>query len=190
MPRWRVPASAFLLAALITAGCAEPPNKEMDQAQGAIDAAKAAGAEKYATTEYSAAETALKNANDAVTAGDYRLALNAALESREHAQNAARETADTKARTRAEVERSMAEIATLMAQANTRRSAAQRARIPARGVAESARDVDAASAAVQKAGEAIAADDYLAALAALKGVKERLETAVATMGGQPAARRR
>ena len=183
MFRRRVTASAFLVAALFVAGCADPPNKEMDQAQGAIDAAKAAGAEKYATTEYSAAETALKNANQAVTAGDYRLALNAALESREHAQNAAREAADSKARIRGEVERSMAEIATLMAQANTRRSAAQRARVPARILAESAREVDAASAAVQKAGEEIAADDYIAALAALKGVKERLEIAVATMDG-------
>ena len=188
MPRRRALASACLVAALAAAGCAEPPNKEIDQAQGAIDAAKAAGAEKYATTEYSAAETALKNANDAVAAGDYRLALNAALESREHGQNAARDTADTKARVRVEVERSMAEIATLMAQANTRRAAAQRARVPARVLAQSARDIDAASAAVQKAGEAIAGDDYLAALAALKGVKERLEMAVAAIG--PAGRRR
>ena len=184
----RLPASVFLVAALFTAGCADPPNKEMDQAQGAIDAAKAAGAEKYARTEYSAAETALKNANDAETAGDYRLALNAALESREHAQNAAREAADSKALVRVDVERSMAQIATLMAQANTRRSAAQRARVPARVLAESAREVDAASDAVQKASEAIDGDDYLAAMAALKGVRERLETAVATMGGT--ARRR
>ena len=43
-----------------------PPNKEMDQAQGAIDAARAAGAERYAATEYTAATEALKNANDAV----------------------------------------------------------------------------------------------------------------------------
>jgi len=57
----------------------------MDQAQGALDAARAAGAERYATAEYQAAATALKNAQDAVAQRDYRLALNHALDSRERA---------------------------------------------------------------------------------------------------------
>ena len=48
-------------------------------------------------TEFAAATTALKNANDAVRQRDYRLALNHALESREQAQNAARDAADTRA---------------------------------------------------------------------------------------------
>src|SRR5688572_14820112 len=49
--RWFWP--AWLLILLVI-GCAEPPTREMDQAQGAIDAAKAAGAEKYAADEYTA----------------------------------------------------------------------------------------------------------------------------------------
>jgi hypothetical protein len=179
--RRRVLHPVLLVAALLSAACADPPNKEMDQAQGAIDAARAAGAEQYATTEYSAAETALKNANDAVGAGDYRLALNYALESREHAQNAAREAADTKARVRAEVERTMADIAALMAQANTRRAAAARNRIPRRVITETTAELDQINAAVQKAGEGVNAGDYLAALMALKGVKERIEAAVAAL---------
>ena len=61
-------ALACLAAALLCLACAEPPNKEMDQAQGAIDAARAAGADRYATTEYAAATDALKNANEAVAA--------------------------------------------------------------------------------------------------------------------------
>ena len=88
----------------------------MDQAQGAIDAARAAGAERFAATELSAANTALKNANDAVQQGDYRLALNHALDSREQAQNAARVAADTKAKLRGDVERSMAEVTALVTQ--------------------------------------------------------------------------
>ena len=97
-PRW-IPATSCLLAALLISGCESPPNKEMDQAQGAIDAAVAAGADKYATTEYSAATDALKNANNAVAARDYRLALNFALESHEHALTRP-DAADAKARTR------------------------------------------------------------------------------------------
>jgi hypothetical protein len=54
---------ALLLGALVLcAACSEPPQKELDRAQGAIDAARAAGAERYATPEFSAATGALKEA--------------------------------------------------------------------------------------------------------------------------------
>jgi hypothetical protein len=174
---WR----ALVAAACLVSACAEPPNKEIDQAQGAIDAARAAGGEKYAATEYTAATSSLQSANDAVAQRDYRLALNHALESREHAQNAAREAADGKARTGAEAERSMAEIAGLLAQANTRLAAAQRSRVPARVLRQPAADIDAANADVQKAGEAIDADDYLGAQATLQGVKDRIQKAIAAI---------
>src|SRR6266508_3029321 len=103
--------SACLFAALLLSACGDPPNKEMDQAQGAIDAARAAGADRYATTEYTAATDALKRAQDAVAQRDYRQALNEALDRREHAQNSAREAAETRAQLRGEVERDMAQIA-------------------------------------------------------------------------------
>ena len=62
----------------------------MNQAQGAIDAARAAGAERFATAEFAAATDALKRSEDAVAAGDYRQALSHAIDSRERAQNAAK----------------------------------------------------------------------------------------------------
>lgn len=183
-----------LLLALVVSSCAEPPHKEMDQAQGAIDAARAAGAERYAASEYSAATTALKNANDAVTARDYRLALNHALESREHAQNAAREAANTKAQVRADVERTMADIAALLARANTRLAAARRGRrVPARVLRQPEEDIAAANADVQKTGEAVKADDYLTARSVLEGMKPRIEKALATLDAvlaPPSSRRR
>lgn len=179
MRRWS--AGACLTTALFLSACADPPNKEMDQAQGAIDAARAAGADRYAGSEYTAATTALKNANEAVAQGDYRLALNYALDSREHAQNAAREAADTKARLRAEVEREMADIATLLAQGNARVAAAQRARPPRRAIQGPADEIAAVNGDVQKVGEAIKADDYLAAQAALNGIKPRIQKAIAAL---------
>ena len=148
---------AWLLLAFLASACAEPPNKEMDQAQGAIDAARAAGADRYATTEYNAATDALKNANTAVAQGDYRLALNYALESREHAQNSAREGADTRARLRGEIERSMAEVAALMAQAHTRLEAARKTRAPRGSLDQIALAITEVNEDVQKAGEAIKA---------------------------------
>jgi len=185
--RWFL-APECLLAALLASGCAAPPNREMDQAQGAIDAARAAGADRYATTEYSAATDALKNANDAVAARDYRLALNYALESREHAQNAARGAADAKARVRVEVDRAVAEITVLATQGRTRLAAAERARVPRRLLEKPANDLTAADGAVQKAGEAIAEGDYLGAGTALEGVKERVQQAFAAIDEAISAR--
>jgi hypothetical protein len=172
----RLPGCIF--AALLVIACAEPPNKEMDQAQGAIDAARAAGADRYASTEYKAATDALKRAQDAVTQRDYRQALNEALDSREHAQNSAREAAETRAQLRGEVERDMAQIAALIAEANTRLAAASRTRASRRNIDAPRRDLAAVNDRVQKAGAAMKADDYLTARTALQGVKERIEGAM------------
>ena len=190
MGRQWLPATACLFVALLVSGCANPPNKEMDQAQGAIDAAAAAGASRYATSEYSAATDALKNATAAVAARDHRLALNYALDSREHAQNAARAAADAKASVRVEVDRAMAEITTLVKQGRLRLATAERARPPSRLLKQPADDLAAADAALQEAGEAIAAADYLAARAALEGVKEQVETALAAIDAAISGRAR
>jgi len=174
--------SACIVAAVLVTACGDPPNKEMDQAQGAIDAARAVGADRYATTEYTAATDALKRAQDAVGQRDYRQALNEALDSREHAQNAAREAADARAQLRGEVERDMAQIAALIAEANTRLAAATRSRTPRRVLDGPRNDLAAVDQSVQKAGAAMRADDYLAARTALQGVKERIEQALKALG--------
>jgi len=171
----------YLALAFLVTACTEPPNTEMDRAQGAIDAARAAGAEQYATTEYAAATAALKSANEAVAAGDYRLALNHALASHERAQNAARDTANTKARMRADADRAVTEIAALVAKGQARIAAAERARPPNRLFAQPAEELAAASAQLQKAGEAVAAGDYVAANAALDGLKARVDQALAAV---------
>ena len=153
----------------------------MDQAQGGIDAARAAGADRYATSEYTAATDSLKRAHDAVAQRDYRQALNEALDSREHAQNAAREAADTKAQLRAEIEREMAEISILVAQANTRLAAATRSRTPVRILEIQRRSLAAVSESVQKAGEAAGTGDYLAAKGALQGTTATITEVVAAL---------
>ena len=173
--------ACLLVALVVPSACGTPPHKEMDQAQGAIDAARAIGADRYASTEFAAAATSLKLADQAVAQRDYRLALNHALESREHAQNAAREAADTRARIRGEVERSMAEVAALMAQANTLLAAAEKSRVPRRTLTEARSSLAEVNGSVQKAGAAMKADDYMAAQPALAGVKDRIEKVVMTL---------
>ena len=176
---------ACLLVVLATA-CTSPPNKEMDQAQGAIDAARAAGADRYAPTEFSAATTALKNATDAVAQGDYRLALNHAIDSREQAQNAARVAADTRAKVRGEVERSIAEVNALITQVNAWIASPAAARTPrARRTAQQV--VTTSTADVQKAGSAMQAEDYAGAQNVLTATKERLQKVMPTAANTAAA---
>jgi hypothetical protein len=150
----------------------------MDQAQGAIDAARAAGADQYAKTEYNAATTALQNAHQAVAAGDYRLALNYALEGREHAQNAARDTADTKARMRSEIERDLAAVDALVAKTQGQITAAERARVPPRLLRQPAADLATVETDLQEPREAVASGDYLRARQSLDGIKQRVEKVV------------
>ena len=88
----------------------------------------------------------------------------------------------------------MTEITALIAQARVRLMAAERARIARRLLQQPRADLTAAEAALQKAGEAVAKEDYLAARESLDGVRERVTTALGainvTMAPRTAARRR
>ena len=192
MRLWYRTGFACLVVTLVASACAAPPHKEMDQAQGAIDAARAAGAERYAPAEYEAANTALKQANEAVEQRDYRLALNHALESREQAQNAARTAADTRAKVRGDVERSMAEVAALVFQGRAWINSPASARTPrTRRAAQQV--VTQAAGDLQKAGAAMQAEDYAGAQRILAAVKERIQKVIPAAVGTPftqSARRR
>jgi hypothetical protein len=172
---------AWLAVVLVAISCADPPNKDMDQAQGAIDAARAAGAEQYAANEYTAATQALKQANDAVTARDYRLALNYALESREQAQNAARTAADTRAKLRGDVERSIAEVKSLIAQTRARidgPTGAQIPRVTRRTVQSRLKQLEGE---LQKADASLQAEKYMEAERLLTGIKQQIQSVVTTI---------
>jgi hypothetical protein len=153
---------ALLIAASLTSlRCGDdPPEKEMEQAQGAIAAARAAGADEYAHDEIAAAELALKNARAAVEQRDYRLALNNALESRERAQNAAKEAADQKAAARAAAERAMTEIAGALVQARAKLKAADAVHASTRLLDEARDRIHDSEEALQKARATVARGEY------------------------------
>ena len=166
-----------VVGTLLASACVEPPTKEIDQAKVALNAARDAGAERYAADEYTSAVMALEDSHEAAAAGDYRLALNHALDSRAHAQNAAREAPETKAQIHVEVDGSIREIMELLAQATNRMAAAERARVPVDLLHRPARDIAAVRAALQEVNEAIKSDNYLDARAPLQGLKDLLEKA-------------
>lgn len=173
-----------LVIVILFAACSEPPNKEMNLAQGAIEAARAAGADRFATAELTAASDALKRSNEAAAGNDYRQALNHAIDSFERAQNAAKLAVEGRANARGEAERVVAQVATLLATAETQLKASP---LPARSLKAPQQTIDAAGMALQKARSALEKEDYLAVAPALEGIAARLQAALAQIDSPPSA---
>jgi hypothetical protein len=175
------------------AGCGQPPEKEMQDAQAAITSARAAGADRYAVEEFRAAEDALKRAHDASAQRDFRLALNNALDSRERARNAAAQATTRKAEARDAADRALTELTTVLLAARDQVQAAERGKLPARVLGPLKEAVATADARVQEAREAAGRENYAAAsalaadaTAALTEASAEFKTAAAT----PVRRRR
>jgi hypothetical protein len=179
----RLPAFGLLL--LLAAGCSEPPQKEINQAQGAIDAARAAGADKYAVDEYTAATSALQKSHEAVDQRDYRQALSYALDARERAQDAARQAADGKAKARGAAERTLSELSARTQQLDMRIKAAEAARVPPRELQSSRTTLTETRTALQEARTAIDAGNYLDASSKLSSLRPRLDAALSEVEGIP-----
>lgn len=184
---------AFVILVL-SAGCAEPPSKEMNQAQGAIDAARAAGADRFAAAEFNAAADALKRSEEAVAAGDYRQALSHAIDSRERAQQAAKLAVEGRADARGEAERAIQEVATLISRAQAGLKNRDLTRLNERVLRSPRAIVAAAETQLQEARSALGREDYAAVAAAVDGAAADLQAALtqidAAASPAPARRRR
>lgn len=184
---------ALCLALVVTIGCGgEPPEKEMQQAQGALDAAKAAGAETYAAEEYKAAQQALANAREAVTQRDYRLALDRALDSRERAQEAARQAADGKAAARVEADRALSAAQLTVNEATAKLKAAETRKLAPRLLEGPRKAIDTARNGLQEARALFDKGEYAQVQVRAKSATASLPAALEPLEGAPAppARRR
>lgn len=168
-------------ALFVTVACSSPPQKEIDLAQGAIDAARAAGAEQYATAEFTQATTALQQAHDAVAQSDYRLALTRALDAHDRAQTAAAAAADGKAKARSETDAVIARAALSVEQLRMRIKTAETAKLPRKELEAARRTAADAEAALQKARATVIAGDYAAARNAVGGIPERMKGSIAAL---------
>jgi len=190
LPPPRARAATWLCALLAlcgaAAGCAEPPTKEIDQAQAAIEVAMSAGAERFAATDLAGARTALTQARDAVGQRDYKLALAHAIDSRERAQTAARAAGDARAVLKRDTQAALAEVLAL--QARAQRLIATAASGPARARARRARPTyTRLTASVQEARTLVEAGDAVKASEAFPRLKADLEKLVDELEGHPAA---
>jgi small-conductance mechanosensitive channel len=177
MPRLSVLLCTMALLVL-AAGCSEPPQKEIDRAQQAIDAARAAGAEQYAPETFAAAAAALKQSHEAVDQRDYRLALSRAVDASDRAQDAAREAADNKTNARRETEATINAANAALMQLEARIKTAEAGRVPPREIAPARTTVKDAAAALQKARAALSAEDLTGARTAVEGLEEEIRSEI------------
>ena len=175
---------------LVASACTDPPDKELHQAQGAIDAARAAGAEEYAPAELTAAQTSLAQAKEAVGQRDYRLALSHALDAGRSAQDAAREAADQKALVRSEAERAIADVTAAVNEVAARVKTLRGARTASATVATAETTLADVNRVLQEARTALTAEKYLEARSALKGQLERMTGLKAELDAAAGPRRR
>jgi hypothetical protein len=164
----------------------------MNQAQGAIDAARAAGAERFAPAELAAASDALKRSEEAVAAGDYRQALSHAIDSRERAQNAAKVAVDGRVNARGDAERAISEIATLLSRAQSQLKDPDIARTNPRVLRGPRATVVKMEQLLQEARSALASEDYAAVAKTLNGAAAELQAALTQIdaAASPGAARR
>jgi hypothetical protein len=175
--------AVLLSAFLMCAACSEPPQKEIDHAQGAIDAARAAGAEQYATEAFTEATSALQQAHDAVTQRDYKLALSRALDASERAQEAARNAADGKAAARSHSETAvtgtMAALDHLLARIKT----AEAARVAPKDLKTVRTAAARAASALQEARAGIQSGKFTEVSSSLKTVRGEIEAQTRAVDG-------
>ena len=174
-------AAALLCAAFVCAGCSEPPQKEIDRAQGAIDTARAAGAEQYASAAFADATDALQQAHDAVSQRDYRLALSRALDASQRAQESARQAADGQARARSEAESAVSTTATGLHQLRSSMKSAEDARVPPAQITPARQAAQRVDAALQEARAKLAKESYLDVVSDLKGVQTQIQAQITTL---------
>jgi Domain of unknown function (DUF4398) len=177
---------------LAAAGCSEPPQKELDQAQAAIEAARTAGADRYASTEFTAAVSSLDKARAAIDQRDYRQALNYALDSRQRAADATRLAAEGKARAKRDVEAVYGEAATRANQLQTALRTAETGGTPAKALKPGQAALAGARTSLQEASAEITAGNYGEATKRLTEVRGKLDAAITEVQNIPrsAAKRR
>jgi hypothetical protein len=173
--------AVLLCTLLFCASCSEPPQKEIDRAQGAIDAARAAGAEQYAPTEFAEATQALQQSHEAVDQRDYRLALSRALDASQRAQDAARQAADGRARARSEAEAAVHAAATAVQQLETKLKPLATSKSPDPDVKAAQEALARAQTTLQKARTAVAAGQYAEARATVKDTATEITAQISAL---------
>ncbi len=174
-------------------GCAKAPQEAIDAANAALEAAKSAEADRYATAEYSAAKDSLDAANAEVEKQNSKFALfrnygdaSRILQSAVNAANAAASAAATnKEQVKAEAEQLMAQAQTAVTEAKGLMKRAPRGKEGRAALDLIQSDLSAVETQLSEAGSAMTSGDFLtardkskAALDKVNSIKDELMQAI------------
>lgn len=177
-------ACTLVCVAALTVGCAAPPTKELSQAEGALDAARAAGAATYAAAEFTAAQQTLARANADVAERDYRAALGHALDSRTRAQAAATAAVEGRVKARLAADQTLDDFAVLIEKVDAALATPVAKRVPAAPTRKAEAAVTAAIAALALARAGVEKND-LSMLTGLSAHVAALDAALASLAPSP-----
>jgi hypothetical protein len=170
------------------AGCSEPPQKEIDQAQAAIELARAGGAETYAAEEYAAAAAGLQKAHASVDERDYRQALSYAIDARQRAQNALRLAGDGKTKAQRTADAAVTGVSNRLNELQTRVQAAEKSRLPVKELRGLRAAIADGRQALQEARTEIGAGNYAKVGETLAAVRKKLDAAITEVENIPQPR--
>ena len=162
------------------AGCAAPPTKELSQAEGAIVAARAAGAATYATDDLKAAEATLARAHAEVTERDFRAALGHALDANARAQVATTAAVEQRVKARLAADQTLDDFASLIEKVDAALATPEAKRVPAPARRRAGAAVAVALVVLREARAAIEHDN-LSVLPPIPAQSALLEAALATL---------
>jgi predicted S18 family serine protease len=170
---------------VLTAACSEPPQKEIDQAQAAVDAARSAAADRYAADEYNGAAETLQKARAAVDQRDYRQALSYAIDARQRAAEATKSAGEAKARLKTDDEGAFKAQADRVTHLETLLHEDEAAKASAQQVRAARQAVDAARASLQESRVLLDGGNYADAAVALAGVRTKVDLAAREVDAIP-----
>jgi hypothetical protein len=152
---------ALVCAALaLTIACSGPPTKERHQADDAIAAARAAGAETYAPDDLRAADASLQKYDDAVAQRDYRQALNAAMDARDRGYAAAKLAQTTRDAAHRDADQAVQALEASLKTAAARLAGSTGSHLTATAADRLKKESAAATTALQEARALIDRQDY------------------------------
>jgi len=188
----------LFVAAVVLAGCAKPPQMEIDAAKAALDASRASAAE-YAASSLSAAEDALNQLNAELKAQEDKFALfrnydkakELSMAAKAAAEKAAADAEAAKEAVRAETVSLLESAKTSLTEVTEMIAKAPRGKGSAADLTVLKADVDAAAATFAEIEAALAEGRYLDAQAKARAandtiarVRSEIEQAMQLAGGR------
>jgi hypothetical protein len=184
--RFFAPIILGLFAVATLSGCGgDPPQADLDAAKAALDGARAAGAEKYASSELSAAQGAFDDAKAVFSAEsekmfkDWATVAPKIADAKAKADRAASASQQAKARAKGAAEAAIAAASTAVQGSRTSLDAAPAGKGTEGDIEQLRSSLDSADADLSTARSAVSREDFETATSKASGAKDKA-VAVAT----------